>query len=115
MFAYADADKDGNINWLEFQTMINPPQSRAEWTEKSGEKIVTEESETENTVTDIKVSFHPQILSVRGILKQSDSDVRKNKIAPLEFSDTHISASWTEIGLAEPETSRKKLTISTYQ
>ena len=80
----------------------------SEWTEKSGEKIVTEESETENTVTDIKVSFHPQILSVRGILKQSDS-VRNNKIAPLEFSDTHISASWTEIGLAEPETSRKQI------
>ena len=114
MFAYADKDKDGKINWLEFQTMINPTQSSAQWTEDFVDKAATERSETVKTVTDIKVSFHPQTLSVRGILKQSDS-VRNNRIAPLEFSDTHISASWTEIGLQEPAKNTEKVTRFIYQ
>ena len=31
MFTYADADQDGFINWSEFQTMLNPPQTE-QWT-----------------------------------------------------------------------------------
>ena len=109
MFDFADADKDGKINWLEFQTMINPPQNGDKRTEY--EVVKTERQETES---EIKVSLHPQTLSVRGILKQSDS-ARKNQIAPLEISDTHISTSWSEIGLPEPASNRDRVTRYSYQ
>ena len=80
MFCYADSDHDGKISWAEFQTMINPPQCG---------------SVEKPAVTGKKVTIHPHTLSVTGILKQS-------RVAPLEIRDTHVSASWTEIGLPHP-------------
>ena len=84
MFSYADADKDGKINWTEFQTMINPPHCRAET------------GNIKKAVTGKKVTIHPHSLSVSGILKNS------GRVAPLEISETHVSASWSEIGLQQP-------------
>ena len=91
MFRYADADHDGRINWAEFQTMINPPKPAAR--------------PTVNPKPKKTVSIHPHTLSVTGILKQSDIIMPKPRarVGPLEMSETHISASWAQIGLAEPE------------
>ena len=91
MFSYADADHDGRINWSEFQTMINPPKPAA---------IPQEKAKPKKTV-----SIHPHTLSVTSILKQSDIKMPKtrSRVCPLEMSETHISASWAQIGLAEPE------------
>ena len=80
MFCYADTDHDGKISWAEFQTMINPPQCG---------------SAKKTAVTGKKVTIHPHTLSVTGILKHS-------RVAPLETRDTHVSATWTEIGLPHP-------------
>ena len=91
MFQYADADQDGKINWTEFQTMINPP--------KPDGKLAARPSKAEKPV-----NMHPKILSVTSILKQSETSLTKNrsKVAPLEISETHVSASWTQIGLSNP-------------
>ena len=91
MFQYADADQDGKINWTEFQTMINPP--------KADGKLPARPSKVEKPI-----NIHPKILSVTSILKQSETSLTKNrsKVAPLEISDTHVSASWTQIGLHIP-------------
>ena len=97
MFSYADADHDGRINWSEFQTMINPPKPAARPTEKPVSK---------HPKTKKSVSIHPHTLSVTSILKQSDIIMPKtrSRVCPLEMNETHISASWAQIGLAEPET-----------
>ena len=96
MFSYADADHDGRINWSEFQTMINPPKPAA----KPAEKAVITHTKPKKTV-----SIHPHTLSVTSILKQSDIIMPKtrSRVCPLEMSETHTSASWAQIGLAEPE------------
>ena len=91
MFQYADADQDGMINWTEFQTMINP--------HKPDGKLVARPGKAEKPV-----NIHPKILTVTSILKQSETSLTKNrsKVAPLEISETHVSASWTQIGLSNP-------------
>ena len=93
MFSYADADSDGRINWAEFQTMINPPQGPASRGQRGQRKGVTGN----------EVSFHPETLSVTGMLRQSHG-VRSSRVTPLELSDTHVSASWADIGLPVPVT-----------
>ena len=92
MFSYADADCDGKINWLEFQTMINPPQGVVQGTSKQGRLVKEKE-----------VTFHPETLSVTSMLRQSQGG-RSSRVTPLEFSDTHVSASWSDIGLSVPVT-----------
>jgi len=92
MFSYADADCDGKINWLEFQTMINPPQGVVQGTSKQG-RVVKEK----------EVTFHPETLSVTSMLRQSQGG-RSSRVTPLEFSDTHVAASWSDIGLPVPVT-----------
>ena len=96
MFSYADADNDGRINWSEFQTMINPPKPAA----RPAEKAVSTHTKPKKTV-----SIHPHTLSVTSIIKQSDikTPLSRSRVGPLEISETHISASWAQIGLAEPE------------
>ena len=96
MFSYADADNDGRINWAEFQTMINPPQGPASRASR-GQRVQSK------GVALKEVSFHPETLSVTGMLRQSQG-VRSSRVTQLELSDTHVSASWADIGLPVPVT-----------
>ena len=93
MFSYADADSDGRINWAEFQTMINPTQGPASRGKREQRKGVTGK----------EVSFHPETLSVTGMLRQSQG-VRSSRVTPLGISGTHVYASWADIGLPVPVT-----------
>ena len=100
MFTYADGDHDGRINWSEFQTMINPPQPE-HWA-------------TKPTMTDMKKKstlIHPHVLSVSSMAsKEAHIQARKGKhllinnakVVPLSITETHVSASWTQIGLPPP-------------
>ena len=101
MFTFADRDCDGRINWIEFQTMINPPQP--DWASRP-------------TISDLKrkttlVSVHPHVLSVSGMAaREAQLQARRGKpllihnakVVPMSISETHVSASWTQIGLPTP-------------
>ena len=93
MFTYADADCDGRINWSEFQTMINPPTPSGQWATRPTMADLTQKTSL----------IHPHTLSVTSIMGQSEDNMAKNrsKVAPFEISDTHISASWDQIGLIQ--------------
>ena len=103
MFSYADVDGDGHISWSEFQTMINPPRPADQWA-------------TRPTMADLveKTSLlHPHTLSATAILSSGAAHIPLSqikpvlgmcKVGPLADSDTHISASWAQIGLPTPAT-----------
>jgi hypothetical protein len=100
MFTYADADHDGRINWSEFQTMINPPHPE-QWASRP-------------TMTDMArktTLIHPHVLSVSSMAnREAHIQARKGKpllinnakVVPLSITETHVSASWTQIGLQHP-------------
>ena len=102
MFTYADADCDGRINWSEFQTMINPPAPPAQWATRPPNTDLTQKT----------TLVHPHTLSVTSIMASSAAKnplregkpllINKSKIVPLCMSETHVSASWTQIGLKAP-------------
>ena len=105
MFTYTDADHDGRINWSEFQTTINPPQPE-QWASTP-------------TMTDMArktTLIHPHLLSVSSMAnREADFQARKGKpllinnakVVPLAITETHVSASWTRIGLQHPLTACK--------
>ena len=101
MFSYADADLDGRINWSEFQTMINPPKPADQWASRP----------TKTDLAEKTTLLHPHTLSVSAIMHQGGTDLplrelkpvlKKSKIVPIPESDTHIFASWNQIGLPTP-------------
>ena len=106
MFTYADADHDGRINWSEFQTIINPPQPE-QWASRP-------------TMTDMArktTLIHPHVLSVSSMAnREAHIQARKGKhllinnakVVPLSITETHVSASWTQIGLPPPLAGYKK-------
>ena len=81
MFICADGDGDGKISWSEFQTMIKPAKTSEQWAGNPRSEVVN------------PVVMHPHTLSVRSMMG--------DKVAPI-LSETHVSASWTQIGLPDP-------------
>ena len=103
MFSYADADHDGRINWSEFQTMINPPHPDT-WADRTSAQTIRDMKRTPTIL-------HPHILSVSSMAnREAQMQAKKGKpllihnakVVPMCISETHVSASWSQIGLPSP-------------